>query len=353
MFTALASLASLVLMLHVVELFLSAGLPVNGGADGRLYTWGHLVETNRFGFRERDFVSPKPPGVYRIMVLGDSFTWGVGLAAGERYTAVAENLLNSPPRGRTFEILNFGIPNIPTTRERAILEEYRAIVDPDLIVVGFCFNDPQPRLRSYSIERERLAGSMPARIAVHARTVLRALGLHYLARLPERALYALAERTGRIPPWQVALQRTYETSSTEWADFVQALRDIKRISDRMDLPVPIFAVLNHGVHGSDYGTRPAYLEQYLAWYRQAEDAARDAGFMTYNHELDIPRKIADESLQVNAQDPHPSAALNRVYGEKLHLKVMESIGICPGGCGGRDDVPARADEVPGAGAAGR
>ena len=343
-------------MLHLVELILTAGLPVNGRADGRLHTWGHLVENNRYGFRERDFVSPKPPGVYRIMVLGDSFTWGVGLAASERYTAVAENLLNSspPPGGeaRSIEVLNFSIPNIPTTRERAILGEYRDIVDPDLIVVGFCFNDPQPRLRSYSIERERLAGSMPARMAVHARTVLRALGLHYLARLPERALYALAERTGRIPPWQVALQRTYETSSTEWADFVQALRDIRRISDRMDLPAPIFAVLNHGVHGSDYSTRPAYLEQYLAWYRQAEGAARDAGFKTYNHELDIPRKIADKSLQVNAQDPHPSAALHRVYGEKLHLKVMESIGRCPGGCGGRD-VPARSDEVAGGGVAGR
>ena len=149
------------------------------------------------------------------------------------------------------------------------------------------------------------------------------MGLHYLARLPERALYALAERTGRIPPWQVALQRTYETSSLEWAVFVEALRDIKRISDGMDLPAPIFAVLNHGVHGSDYSTRPAYLERYLTWYRQAEDAARDAGFMTYNHELDIAREIGDKSLQVHARDPHPSAALNRVYGEKLHLKVAE------------------------------
>ena len=44
------------------------------------YTWGHRVSDNSLGFREREFALPKPPGVCRVMVLGDSFTWGAGLA---------------------------------------------------------------------------------------------------------------------------------------------------------------------------------------------------------------------------------------------------------------------------------
>ena len=82
--------------LHVLEFFFSPyeDTPVEAWIDGEVYTRGHLVKNNRYGFRQRDFTTPKPAGVYRVMVLGDSFTWGLGLAADDRYSAVAEELLN-------------------------------------------------------------------------------------------------------------------------------------------------------------------------------------------------------------------------------------------------------------------
>jgi hypothetical protein len=51
-------------------------LPINGFVNGKRYTWGRLVENNRYGFRERNFKQPKPSDTYRVMVLGDSLTWG-------------------------------------------------------------------------------------------------------------------------------------------------------------------------------------------------------------------------------------------------------------------------------------
>src|SRR5437867_523487 len=65
-------------------------LPINGIVEGKRYTWGHLVENNKYGFREREVKTPKPSDVYRVMVLGDSLTWGAGLDVEERYTAIAE-----------------------------------------------------------------------------------------------------------------------------------------------------------------------------------------------------------------------------------------------------------------------
>lgn len=38
-------------------------LPINGMINGNLYTWGHLVRNNRYGFRERDFETPKPADI--------------------------------------------------------------------------------------------------------------------------------------------------------------------------------------------------------------------------------------------------------------------------------------------------
>lgn len=45
--------------------------------------------------------------------------------------------------------------------------------------------------------------------------------------------------------------------------------------------------------------------------------AREVGFVTYHHEAEVARQLPDVPLSVNPVDAHPSAALNRIYGEKL------------------------------------
>ena len=72
---------------------------------------------------------------------------------------------------------------------------------------------------------------------------------------------------------------------------------------------------------------PGYLEQYLLWSRQTEEAARGIGFVAYNHEHEVPRELPSESLWVNSGSGHPSARLHRVYGEKLYRKVIEAIDV--------------------------
>ena len=53
--------------------------PCNQYIDGVRYSWGQPIHRNRLGFRSRE-IGPKPPGAFRIMVLGDSMTWGAGIA---------------------------------------------------------------------------------------------------------------------------------------------------------------------------------------------------------------------------------------------------------------------------------
>ncbi|MFQ5481781.1 MAG: hypothetical protein ACE5ER_03390, partial [Nitrospinaceae bacterium] len=45
-------------------------------------TYGYPINTNFLGFRERNFSLKKPPGVRRILVFGDSFTFGLGVFEG-------------------------------------------------------------------------------------------------------------------------------------------------------------------------------------------------------------------------------------------------------------------------------
>jgi hypothetical protein len=47
------------------------------------------VRTNALGFREPRLPAPKPPGMRRIVVLGDSFTQGYGVEDDEAYPRAA------------------------------------------------------------------------------------------------------------------------------------------------------------------------------------------------------------------------------------------------------------------------
>ena len=67
----------------------------NGGYFSRRWFSTGAVRRNAAGFREREFQDTKAPGVYRIAVVGDSFTFGNGIRQEDRYS----DLLQRPPAG--------------------------------------------------------------------------------------------------------------------------------------------------------------------------------------------------------------------------------------------------------------
>jgi lysophospholipase L1-like esterase len=290
------------------------GIPAPGGPQDRSHTWGHPVRLNELGFREREFESPKPPGRFRIMVLGDSFTFGVGLAESERYTNRLEQELRASNPGRDIEVLNFGVPGSATVRQRDLLVELADRVDPDLIVVGFCLNDPQPRQQRYSVELEQY-DHLFDKVAQ-----LRRWGFWRSAIVLDWRLSTFLNRTGRVPAWQIALQRAYEPASEEWQAFERALEDIAEVSDERGLPRPVLAILNQGtshVGPTDYGNPDGALEFHLRWYDQAEQAATAAGMHAIRFDAAFASDLATEPLTIHALDGHPSAHCNKVYATGL------------------------------------
>jgi hypothetical protein len=72
--------------------------------------------TNAHGLRDRDRPA-KAPGSKRVLVVGDSYTWGYAVAEEEAYPQVAERLLAE--RGRPdIEVINGGIPDYNSRQER-------------------------------------------------------------------------------------------------------------------------------------------------------------------------------------------------------------------------------------------
>jgi len=101
-----------------------------------------LVTVNAAGFRSRTQTDlPKPPGRFRIVVLGDSVTIGMGVADDQSFPAQVETLLRQRVRGRDLDVVNLGVPGYDTRQEVGLLRRRVAELKPDLVLVGFYSND--------------------------------------------------------------------------------------------------------------------------------------------------------------------------------------------------------------------
>jgi lysophospholipase L1-like esterase len=92
------------------------------------------LHINGQGLRADHHYGPKPSGVTRVLVLGDSFAMGVGVAQEETVAARLERLLD---RNGAFEVVNAGVPGYSTVQEVAWLEAYGLTLQPDLVVLLF------------------------------------------------------------------------------------------------------------------------------------------------------------------------------------------------------------------------
>ncbi len=102
----------------------------------------HAAHSNRFGLSERDFQTPKPDGMVRVVLLGDSFVHGAGVEWPERAGAQLEALLRAnSSAGREIEVLHVGISSWNIRAECAFLRRSLTWLAPDLVVHVLVFND--------------------------------------------------------------------------------------------------------------------------------------------------------------------------------------------------------------------
>jgi len=118
----------------------------------------HAIEgrINRFGWRDRDWTLEKPPGVYRVAVLGDSFVEAFQVESDRTFLAVAETRFNAAPCGVRVELMNFGRSGYTQTEEWIVLKDEAVRFSPDLVVLFYYpGNDIEDVSRETSPESDR------------------------------------------------------------------------------------------------------------------------------------------------------------------------------------------------------
>ena len=116
------------------------------------------AKSNSWGHRDDDASQAKRDGVFRILVLGDSFTAGVNVRQEEAYPQVVERLLKAR-LGDTVEVVNAGVGGWQPFQYAQYYEYYGAKFNPDLILIGFFVgNDTYDQMRSIEEASTAVAG---------------------------------------------------------------------------------------------------------------------------------------------------------------------------------------------------
>jgi lysophospholipase L1-like esterase len=105
--------------------------------EPRRYAWGQV---NRAFFRGPEVSPTKPPGVYRIIVLGGSAAFDMYKRDEETWAARLERLLDGQ-WGKRVEVINAGTPGFSTWQARRFLQHKLIRYQPDLVLLYELYND--------------------------------------------------------------------------------------------------------------------------------------------------------------------------------------------------------------------
>jgi GDSL-like lipase/acylhydrolase family protein len=248
---------------------------------------------NGQGFRHsEDFNSlpQKPLGRRHVVVLGDSFTFGVHLQ--ERETAPA---FLSEHLGPNWRVFNLGVPGYGIDQMVLSYEKYRAALQPDVVVLMFIDEDvdrvfeafrgaeglPKP---SFEVVKGELRARQP-----HTETILGSL--LYRSRIAN-VIYSRWYRPRESVRISAALLRRLAEDITGYGEKLVLVRYplIQQVDGReVYRAYPFQKVLER------YG-------------------------ITYVEPLEVLRKVGDPRALYFVGDEHPTARANRVVAEAIYTR---------------------------------
>ena len=104
------------------------------------------VTTNAYKLRGGDSPQQKPKNTRRVLVMGDSTTFGYGLAPEENYAFALQKILGSP---QEYLVINGGVPGYSSFQNQVHWQDELRAFAPDVVILANAgINDLQDREQS-------------------------------------------------------------------------------------------------------------------------------------------------------------------------------------------------------------
>ena len=277
--------------------------PVN--TDGR-----ERRPINREGYRDLERAREKPPGVRRILFLGDSFTWGASVLFEDAFPQRVERALGR--RGERWEAVNLAEPGMGTVQQASRLASEGFAYAPDVVVVGYVLNDSEDE---NAAEVRRAADWLADRQPAPREPGL--LDRSALYRMVGTRIRATLENRRRIE----GFRSMYAPDYPGWIAAEKALKAMGGMCRERGVPL---VVLVFPLFGNPLDDRYPFADVHA----RVAQAAAEAGARVVDL-LPFYRGLRWEVLVVNgASDEHPNEIAHRIAAQAL-VRALDD--VVPGG----------------------
>jgi hypothetical protein len=241
------------------------------------------IRINQWGMRDKEYSLARPPGTYRIALLGSSMTVGAGVPVEQTMETLLEDQLNRDGPGtpsRRYEILNFSVGGYGIMQNAVLAEQKVFSFRPDAVLVAVLSVD---------------AGRMT----------------QYLSKVARRG-YRFSD-----PYVQKKMREAGADSTMEEPELLRRLRPISEDLVRRSYAIIVEASRRHGVPVIGIVLPEPRPRNVRSDINQSARLAAAAGLPL----LDL-RGVYDglglDSLKLPGNDPHWSAAGHRLIFERTY-----------------------------------
>jgi hypothetical protein len=283
------------------------------GADKPRPTGYAPVNTNRramrprnaAGYRDYERTLAKPPGVRRLVSLGDSFAWGASVEFDDAYPQRLERGLNRR-RAEPWQVVNLALPGMNTVDHAAQLEQEGMAYAPDVVLLGFVLNDSEDAVAAET----RRAADWEQEPAGPRRG---ALDRSALFRMVHTRVWATGENRRRIAGYR----SMYDDAAPGWVAARKGLKSMGALCRTRGVP---FAVAIFPLFGNPLD--PSY--PFSEIHGKVSEAAAEAGAKVVDL-LPAYQGLRWELLVVDgAADEHPNEIAHRIAANVL-LRALDDV----------------------------
>ena len=316
----LLMLASTMVMVGLAEaaMRLPAVVKITGGntPGTRLFKYEDMESCNIDHLRTLHLTKDKDPGTFRIVTLGDSYTWGTAIAkVADIWPYVVERRL-AELTGLKVEVINLGLSGFTTVNEAEMLRRLGWQFHPDLVLVDFTLNDTLPSGPNFYFELEQWCFKLQPLCPVYSGWL-------------DQHSYLYSHLSSRWSGWQMqhfypeVYGPLFDDSFSGWIDCQAALMQMGQAAreHHAGILLAVFPAFRDNLDDASYPFKEVH--------EKVMQAARKAGIEALD--------LRPSYLQIRSKgrswwalpcDAHPSVEGQRVAGEAIVAELLRR-GLVP------------------------
>lgn len=255
------------------------------------YGWiSKNVNLNKFGYRDFEYELAKSKDVYRIYVLGDSYTYGWYIDdINKSYPKVLERALIKSNPARKIEVINASRPGFNFKAETERFMNEGVLFQPDMVVVGINALDLTTTEFSPKFTNNKF---------------LKSLKLYWIT-------FGTLERKKIALKTYKEIKETYQPGTEKYQKVEEAFTKLKNLTESVgaELAIVVFPQYDPSKPNDKYA--------FEFYHNSVSNIGKKLNIKIIDL-LSLLESVKDKKILVlNPTDPHPSELLNEIVGNFL------------------------------------